>query len=46
MTDTTRVTDTTETMAFLADIADQYAEAERALHNGDAAPRMTLCHGL
>jgi ketosteroid isomerase-like protein len=42
MTDTTRVTDTTETMAFLADIADQYAEAERALHNGDAAPRMTL----
>lgn len=36
------MTDTTQTTAFLADMTDRYIEAERALHNGDPAPRMAL----
>src|ERR1700761_4921632 len=36
------MTDTAETKAFLADVKDRYLEAERALHNGDPAPRLAL----
>jgi ketosteroid isomerase-like protein len=42
MTDITGAADTAETEAFLAAIADRYVEAEHALHDGDAAPRMAL----
>jgi ketosteroid isomerase-like protein len=36
------MSNTPETEAFLADVADRYQDAERALHNGDPAPRMAL----
>jgi len=36
------MTDSTETAAFLADMADRYTAAESALLNGDPGPRMAL----